>query len=209
MKRLALTILMGLLAGPVAGAEAPQRFAIDAAPKPLPEVQFVDGDGRPRALADFRGRMVLLNIWATWCAPCRREMPTLDRLQAELGGPDFEVVALSLDRAGSGVVRTFYDEVGVKHLALYTDSSGRAARELHARGLPTTLLIDRAGRELGRLVGPAEWDTAEMVAFIRSHLADQHGAPAATENEHPTRDLHKESAGSPRISPSIREGTGS
>lgn len=146
-------------------------------PRPLPELRFEDGDGRPLTLADFRGKAVLLNIWATWCAPCRREMPTLDRLQAELGGPHFAVVALSIDRAGLGVVSEFYDEIGIEHLAKYIDESGKASRQLNAVGLPTTLLIDREGREIGRHVGPAEWDTPEMVAFFRQRLSRASGAP--------------------------------
>jgi hypothetical protein len=102
-------------------------------------------------------------------------MPTLDRLQATLGGPDFEVVALSIDRAGSKVVREFYAEIGIKHLALYIDMLGKAAGELKAVGLPTTLLIDRDGREIGRLIGAAEWDTPEMLAFLRQYLPKKSG----------------------------------
>lgn len=98
-------------------------------------------------------------------------MPTLDRLQDKLGGPGFEVVALSIDRAGIEEVTKFYAEVGVKHLAFYIDSSGKAARDLGTVGLPTTLLIDRKGREIGRLVGPAEWDAPEMIALIRNRIA--------------------------------------
>lgn len=145
-------------------------------PRPMPELRFEDSDGRSVTLTDFRGKVVLLNIWATWCGPCREEMPTLDRLQATLGGPDFEVVALSIDRAGIGVVTEFYDEVGVEHLAKYIDESGKATRQLNAVGLPTTLLIDREGREIGRHVGPAEWDTPEMVTFFRQQLTRESGA---------------------------------
>ncbi len=81
-------------------AQAPAGFAVHESPRPLPDIQFEDGQGEAMSLADLRGKIVLLNIWTTWCAPCRREMPTLERLQAELGGPDFEVVALSIDRKG-------------------------------------------------------------------------------------------------------------
>lgn len=145
-------------------------------PRAVPEIGFRDGDGRPVSLADFQGKVVLLNIWATWCGPCREEMPTLDRLQAELGGPDFQVVALSIDRAGIGVVSEFYDEIGVQHLAKYIDESGKASRQLNAVGLPTTVLIDREGREIARHVGPAEWDTPEMVAFFQRQLGRKSGA---------------------------------
>lgn len=173
MKRLgpALIAVLVALAEPVFGAEAPQGLILHPQPKPVPEIQFQDGEGRNLTLADFHGKVVLLNIWATWCGPCREEMPTLDRLQAKLGGPDFEVVALSIDRQGIPAITKFFGEVEVKHLAMYVDSSAKAAPVLGAVGLPASLLIDRNGREIGRLIGPAEWDSPEMVEFIRSYLA--------------------------------------
>ncbi len=167
---------LGTAAALAVAQEPLQKFALHDAPKAVPEIEFQDGDGKVRSLADFRGKVVLLNIWATWCGPCRREMPTLDRLQSKLGGTDFEVVALSIDRAGVDVVTKFYSEVGVVHLTRYVDSSGKAALQLSTVGLPTTLLIDREGREIGRLVGPAEWDTPKMVAFLRRHLSQTSGA---------------------------------
>src|ERR671910_703928 len=103
-------------------------------------------------------------------------MPTLERLQAELGGPDFEVVALSIDRKGLPVVKEFYEELGLRELGMYVDASAKASRELSALGVPTTLLIDRDGTELGRLAGPAEWDSPEMVSFIRGYIERQSGA---------------------------------
>ena len=135
-------------------------------PKAVPELRFVDGAGRPRTLADFRGKMVLLNLWATWCVPCRKEMPALDRVQARLGGPDFEVVALSIDRKGLPAVQAFYAELGLKALAIHVDGSGGAASQLGALGLPTTLLVDAQGNEVGRAVGPREWDSPAAVAEI-------------------------------------------
>ena len=146
------------------------------APRALPELRFKDGSGKPLSLADFRGKVVLLNLGATWCGPCREEMPTLDRLQATLGGPDFEVLALSIDRAGIGVVDAFYTEIGIKNLARYIDESGRVAQHLNVLGLPTTLLLDHEGREIARHVGPAEWDKPEMVTFLRQRLARPSGA---------------------------------
>lgn len=167
-----------------AGAQAPAGFAVHESPRPLPDIQFENGQGEAMTLADFRGKVVLLNIWATWCAPCRREMPTLERLQAQLGGPDFEVVALSLDRQGLPVVKEFYAELGLRELGMYVDASGKASRELSALGVPTTLLIDREGNELGRLAGPAEWDSPEMVSFIRGYLERQSGsAPRSASQE--------------------------
>ena len=132
----------------------------------------MDGDGRNLTLADFEGRVVLLNIWATWCPPCREEMPTLDALQARLGGSDFHVLPLSIDRAGLEPVRRFYRETGIRNLDLYIAEDTRAMLALAVVGLPTTILIDRMGRELGRLAGPAEWNSPEAVAQI-SALIDE------------------------------------
>ena len=157
-------------------ADSGFNFAPHAAPRPLPELHFADGDGRQLSLADFRGRLVLLNLWATWCVPCRREMPTLDRLEAKLGGPGFEVIALSLDRKGLEAVQRFFKQLGLKALHIYLDASGRAAGELDAPGVPTTLLIDPQGREIGRVVGPAEWDSARVEAVIRKYLPDKAAA---------------------------------
>jgi thiol-disulfide isomerase/thioredoxin len=145
-------------------------FARASAPKPMPELRFEDGAGRARTLADFRGKLVLLNVWATWCAPCREEMPALDRLQAELGGPSFEVVALSVDQQGPEVARRFLGEIGVKSLALYIDRSASAAFKLDTPGLPVSLLLDRQGREIGRHLGPAKWDAPEVLQSLRSKL---------------------------------------
>jgi len=111
-----------------------------------------------------------LNLWATWCVPCRREMPSLDRLQAAFDGTDFDVVALSLDRKGVPVVRAFYDEFAIAALDLYVAKSSTVTRALGVIGLPTTLLVDRTGRELGRVVGPAEWDSPEFMALVRRYL---------------------------------------
>ncbi|OGA38503.1 MAG: hypothetical protein A3G24_17685 [Betaproteobacteria bacterium RIFCSPLOWO2_12_FULL_62_13] len=141
-------------------------------PRPVPEIRFTDEKGKPLTLADFRGKLVLLNIWATWCPPCRKEMPTLDRLQAKLGGPDFEVVVVSIDQGDSALflIEEFFREIGVKHLRIYIDTTGQAASKVGSIGLPVTLLIDREGRELGRLVGGAEWDGPEAIALIERHL---------------------------------------
>lgn len=136
-------------------------------PRTVPAIRFQDGAGRSLSLADFRGRVVLLNIWATWCPPCRQEMPSLDRLQSKLGGPEFEVVALSIDVNGGPAVQNFYREVGIKALKTYNDPTTDAAGRLGIPGIPGTLLIDREGRELGRAIGPAEWDGPEAIALFR------------------------------------------
>ena len=192
-----------LLAGmAIASAQSlPKNFILHEAPKPIASIAFEDGQGRPRSLAEFRGKVVLLNIWATWCGPCRREMPSLDRLQGLLGGSDFEVVALSIDRAGLEVVRKFYADVGIRNVAIYIDSSGRATRELAAVGVPATLLIDRTGRELGRLVGPAEWDEPDIVQFLKRVIAQKTGSVA------PTNHLERaDGRSAPIAGPSARPG---
>lgn len=142
-----------------------------AAPREIGALAFTDGQGKARTLADFRGKTVLLNLWATWCPPCREEMPSLDRLQKALGGNAFEVVALSIDAEGAPVVERFYKELGIGALAIYVDPGMRAPSALKTPGLPTTLLIDAQGRELGRHAGPAEWDSAEVQRVISRHVA--------------------------------------
>lgn len=164
------------LAGAVAGtalspAVSLGAMAVSEAGRDLPLARFKDSDGADLTLADFRGKVVLLNVWATWCVPCRREMPTLDRLQARLGGPDFHVLPLSIDRGGPEVVRRFYDEIGVKHLGVYVGEERSTMSDFGVIGLPTTLLVNRDGKEIGRFVGPAEWDSAEAVSMFRSVLA--------------------------------------
>ena len=145
--------------------------ALDASagPRPLQEIRFQDGTGQAHTLADFRGRVVLLNVWATWCGPCRKEMPSLDRVQKQMGGPGFEVVALSVDQ-NLEPVRGFYQQYAIKSLGLYIDTSGEATTALATVGVPTTLLVDRDGRELWRHVGPAEWDAPKVIDSIRKHL---------------------------------------
>jgi thiol-disulfide isomerase/thioredoxin len=139
-------------------------------PKPVPELTFLDAEGNEVRLADFQGEVVVLNLWATWCGPCRREMPSLDRLQAKFGGDGLEVIALSLDRGDVAKVRAFFDELEISRLAVYQDPQARAGRELGAPGLPTTIVIDRTGREIGRLLGPAEWDSEDALAVIEALL---------------------------------------
>lgn len=142
-------------------------FVAKSAPKPLPPLRFLDGAARARSLDEFRGKLVVLNVWATWCAPCREEMPALDRLQATLGGPGFEVVALSVDQQGVPLVRRFFDDLGIKSLQLYVDPSAQEGLRLAGAGLPTTLLVDRSGREIGRHLGPAKWDDSQIVEALR------------------------------------------
>jgi len=180
MTRTLSAIVALLLLWIPAVAAAPGNLSLYDTPKPAPPITFTDGDGHRQALADFKGKVVVLNVWATWCLPCRKEMPTLDRLQQMLGGPDFEVVALSIDRDGPDAIRKFFTEIGVQHLAIRVDSTAKAAGDLGAVGLPTTLLIDPQGRELGRLIGPAEWDQPEMIAFLKGLISQHRNAETTT-----------------------------
>ena len=143
-----------------------------------PELTFVDAAGKERKLSEFRGRLVLLNLWATWCAPCVKEMPSLERLQAKRGSDKFLVLALSQDRGGLFQVKQFYDAQDLQGLDIYVDKTMASARALKAAALPTTLLIDPEGREIGRLVGAAEWDSPEAIAYIDWYLRGV-GAPGS------------------------------
>jgi len=145
-------------------------FVFKKEPEALPELTFHDGSGAERSLKDWEGRVVLLNLWATWCAPCRKEMPALDRLQQALGSDRFEVVALSVDRGGAEASKKFLDQIEISSLKLYVDPSARATSQLKAVGLPSTLLIDAKGREIGRLTGPAEWDSEDAKRLIQAVL---------------------------------------
>ena len=143
-------------------------FTPAAAPRRLPALSFRDGGGKQLTLADFKGRIVLLNLWATWCVPCRKEMPTLDTLQRELGGAGFEVLAINLDTRDLAKAKKFLADIGVRSLGFYEDQSLATFEALKAAGrvvgLPTTFLIDGQGCELGALQGPAEWASPDALA---------------------------------------------
>ena len=144
-------------------------------PRLLPELNFEMAGGAPRKLSEFRGRLVLLNLWATWCVPCRQEMPALDGLQAQLGDREFEVVAINIDTARLEKRQEFLDGAGVRSLAFYADPKADVFQTLKAAGkvtgLPTTLLIDRRGCEIGVLPGEAHWSSADALALIRAAKA--------------------------------------
>ena len=161
----AVTLDKSLSTGSVAAfVFKPARPQVDSGP-------FKTADGKEISLADWKGRVVLVNLWATWCAPCREEMPYLDQLQRELGSDQFEVVALSIDRGGPDKAKKFLAEVGATSLKFYHDPEAKAGFALMAIGMPTTLLIDREGREVGRLVGPAEWHSADAKNLIKAAIA--------------------------------------
>jgi len=145
-------------------------LSLASPPKPLPELNFIAADGTPARLADFKGRNVLLNLWATWCVPCRQEMPALDHLQGLLGSKDFVVVAVNIDTAKLDRPKAFLSDIGVKNLAFYADSTADVFQALKENGkilgLPATMLVDKNGCEIGTLAGPAQWDSQEALALL-------------------------------------------
>jgi thiol-disulfide isomerase/thioredoxin len=147
-------------------------FLVRPERKPVADLAFQDGAGKTVKLSDWKGRVVLINLWATWCAPCRKEMPELAAVQGKLGSQDFEVVAISIDRKGVEASAAFLKDTGADSLKLYVEPSSRILNDLQALGLPATVLVDRQGREIGRLLGPAEWDSPEAVKLIEAALAE-------------------------------------
>ncbi|MBD8877535.1 thiol:disulfide interchange protein TlpA [Roseibium polysiphoniae] len=141
---------------------------------PLDELTFKKPDGTVATMSDFKDKTILMNLWATWCAPCRKEMPALDELQADLGSNDFEVVAVNLDRGGEEKPKAFLEEIGVSHLSFYHDASNKLMTDLRtkgrATGLPTTILIGPENCEIGTMYGPAEWASGEAKKLIEAAL---------------------------------------
>ncbi len=142
------------------------KLIVHAAPRERITENFRDLYGNPLTLADYSGKVVLLNIWATWCPPCRAEMPSLDRLAGAMEGPDFSVIALSTDRGGVERVARFYDDIQIENLGIRHDRSGDFARQAGVLGLPVTLNLDRQGREIARLLGDADWDSPDARAIL-------------------------------------------
>jgi thiol-disulfide isomerase/thioredoxin len=149
-------------------------FAVAEQELSLPDLAFRDASAGERRLSQWRGRTVLLNLWATWCVPCRREMPALNTLEQQLGGSRFEVVAINIDTRDPNKPREWLREAGVDKLAYYADPSARVFQDLkvigRAIGMPTTLLVDPAGCELGTMAGPAEWASGDGVALVNAAL---------------------------------------
>ncbi len=150
-------------------AERLLGFQVTMPARRLNDVRFTDAEGALVTLKDKRGTVVLINFWATWCPPCVHEMPSLERLQSELGGDGFEVLAINEDREAR-VIGPFYDHFGLTELRGYHDPNGRLSRRLKITGLPTTILVDHRGNEVGRVVGRVEWDSPASIALIHYYL---------------------------------------
>ncbi len=155
---------------PPLGGDFGGNFTLFEPPIPAPPTAFTEGADRSVSLRDFKGEVVLVNFWATWCAPCVAEMPALNRLHADLAPQGFRVIAISQDRRGMGVVKPFYDKLELDAMGIYLDPKGVAAREFQIKGLPTTLVVDRRNRIIGLLQGPAEWDSPESKALMQFYL---------------------------------------
>ncbi|MGQ0675504.1 MAG: TlpA disulfide reductase family protein [Rhodospirillales bacterium] len=145
-------------------------FTLAKPPRAAPPLSFTDMEGRELSLADFKGKLVVINLWATWCAPCIKEMPSLDRMNARLAGQGLALLAISQDKGGAKVVAPFLERLGLKSLPVYLDAKGAVQRALGVRGLPTTVVIDAEGRELGRFEGDANWDGPDARALLTYFL---------------------------------------
>ncbi len=149
---------------------AMERFKFARTPKPLPDLEIQSADDKPMKLSDFKGRVVLLNFWATWCAPCVKEMPSLDRLQAEFTKDRFLIVPLSIDGPTKPKVAPFYRDQKLDNLGIYFDKGRKTMQGLDVTLLPTSILVDAKGRELGRIEGDADWDSPEAIALMKAAL---------------------------------------
>ncbi|TDL81747.1 TlpA disulfide reductase family protein [Meridianimarinicoccus aquatilis] len=170
-------VLTTLLAAPVIAQQVDiaalregdmKKLVIHSAPRPVTDKPFVTPDGEEQTLDQFQGQVVLLNFWATWCAPCRKEMPALDALNMELGGDDFQVVTIATGRNSPAAMRRFFEETNVQSLPLYNDPKQAIARDMAVLGLPITVVVDRGGNEIARLQGDADWNSDSAKAILQA-----------------------------------------
>lgn len=177
---LVVVVAAGLGYGVLGGGEGPRytvpaqigRFSAAQQGTSYSGLAFAALDGQERVLEDFAGQVVVVNLWATWCTPCVAEMPALERMHQQLRGSGVAVAAISVDRGGAKKVEPFLAEVGLESLPIYLDPKGRSLQAFGAKGLPTTVILDTEGREIGRVIGPAEWDAAPVVDYLKG-LAGQ------------------------------------
>lgn len=153
-----------------------KKLMFHAVPQPVPQTEFERADGTPGTLAEYQGRHIVLNFWATWCAPCRVEMPMLSNLQTEMGGEAFEVVTIATGRNPPPAMKKFFDEIGVTNLPLHRDPRSALAREMGIFGLPITVILDPEGREIARLQGDAHWDSDSAKAIIAALIEGTGGS---------------------------------
>jgi thiol-disulfide isomerase/thioredoxin len=176
----AAVLAAGLVSGkPHAAGAGLDKLVVHPRPRPAPAFVLRDADGAEVTAERFRGQGVVLNFWATWCPPCVEEMPALERLAALVADARIAVVAASQDRGGAAIVQAFYQRLGISGLDIWLDPRGAAARAFAARGLPTTVILDRSGAEAAMLEGAAAWDAPAAVATIRRLVPPPAGAPTA------------------------------
>lgn len=144
-----------------------QNFAPNETPRAFKDFTFTNAAGDQEQLSDYKGKVLLVNFWATWCAPCRKEMPGLDQLQGDIGSDDFQVLAISQDLQGMEKVQAFFEKLGIKNLTAFNDKTVKSGRTAGVFGLPASILLNSEGEEIGRLIGPAEWDAPESKALIQ------------------------------------------
>ncbi|CDK99958.1 putative membrane-bound proteins with a thioredoxin-like domain [Magnetospirillum gryphiswaldense MSR-1 v2] len=164
---LVAAILVIVSGQPLAAEPLPAGFQSMPAKTQAPPIPFTEPNGKAISFSDWRGKVVVLNVWATWCGPCVQEMPSLDRLAAQLPAERFAVLAVSQDKGGSAVAKPFLDKLGIKNLRALGDPAGRLSRDLGVRGLPTTFILDQQGNIVSRLEGPAAWDSVQVVSYLR------------------------------------------
>lgn len=160
-----------------------KKLVFHAAPRPASEVPFTDPDDGIRSLSNYRGKYVLVNFWATWCAPCRKEMPSLDNLQAELGGDHFEVVTIAAGRNTLSGITKFFEKAEVTHLPILLDPKLKLARSMGVLGLPITVILDPEGNEIARLTGDADWDSTSALAIFSALIAAEETVPENAPSE--------------------------
>ena len=177
-RRLLLAAIPGFFAAPALAKVTPSlltgslaKFTLAKEPKPLPDLAFIDAEDKTVKLSDYKGKTVLLNFWATWCAPCVKEMPSLDKLQAEMGKDKFVVLPLSLDGPSKPKVAPFYADKKLANLGIYFDKGKKALGALDISVLPTSVLVDPQGREIGRMEGDADWDGPEALALMKAAVS--------------------------------------
>ena len=190
----AISLLLAFTAVPTLAADEPNssvtfgQFSPAAARRPAPEVAFTDLEGKPADFVEFRGKPVIVNLWATWCQPCLREMPSLERLQEKLAG-ELTVAAVSQDRGGEKAVTPFLARLGLDKVQIYLDPKSEVGKAFGVRGLPTSIVLDSEGREVGRVEGAAEWDSDKMRAvlepLVKAAATPAENAPATNGSRAP------------------------
>lgn len=156
-----------------------KKLVIHKEPRPRLERAFETAKGGSRTIEDFSGKVMLVNFWATWCPPCRKEMPYLDNLRAEMRNDDFDVIAISMDRASVEKIERFYMSADLRNLDIYREPTLRIGTEAGILGMPVTIVLDRRGREIARLQGEAKWDSSEAKDMLRALIDAVDAAPGS------------------------------